>query len=116
MKIAIPLSEGRVAELSDDCDRFTIVAVDLTENRILDSCRAEPDAEWLGRLAAWLAEQAVDLVIAVEVRPEMKTRLMESSIRIIVGAPNDSPHSVIKAYLAGGRDKPDTTSAVARVQ
>ncbi len=101
MKIAMPLAEGRVAELSDDCEHFTIVDVDLTENRILDSCRAEPDAEWLGRLAAWLAEQAVDLVIAVEVRPEMKTDLMESNIRIIAGAPNDSPHSVIKSYLAG---------------
>jgi len=96
MKIAMPLAEGRVAELSDDCERFTIVDVDLTENRILDSCRAEPDAEWLGRLAAWLAEQAVDLVIAVEVRPGMKTDLMES--------PNDSPHSVIKSYLAGDLD------------
>ena len=101
MKIAMPLAEGRVAELSDDCERFTIVDVDLTENRILDSCRAEPDAEWLGRLAAWFAEQAVDLVIAVEVRPEMKPDLMESNIRIIAGAPNDSPHSVIKSYLAG---------------
>lgn len=116
MKIAIPLSNGRVAELSDDCDRFTIVDVDLTENRILDSRRAEPDAELLGRLAAWFAEQAVDLVIAVEVRPEMKTHLIESNIRIIVGAPNDSPHSVIKAYLAGDLDKPDTSGAAARVQ
>jgi predicted Fe-Mo cluster-binding NifX family protein len=105
MKIAMPLAEGRVAELSDECERFTIVDVDLTENRILDSCRAEPDAEWLGRLAAWLAEQAVDLVIAVEVGPEMKTDLMESNIRIIAGAPNDSPHSVIKSYLAGDFDR-----------
>ena len=105
MKIAMPLAEGRVAELSDDCERFTIVDVDLTENRILDSCRAEPDAEWLGRLAAWLAEQTVDLVIAVEVRPGMKTDLMESNIRIIAGAPNDSPHSVIKSYLAGDLDR-----------
>ena len=108
MKIAMPLAKGRVAELSDDCDRFTIVDVDLTENRILASCRAGPDAEWLGRLAAWLAEQAIDLVIAVEVRPEMKTYLMESKIRIITGAPNDSPHSVIKTYLAGGLDQPDS--------
>ena len=105
MKIAMPLAEGRVAELSDDCERFTIVDVDLTENRILDSCRAEPDAEWLGRLAAWLAEQTVDLVIAVEVRPGMKADLMESNIRIIAGAPNDSPHSVIKSYLAGDLDR-----------
>jgi predicted Fe-Mo cluster-binding NifX family protein len=105
MKIAMPLAEGRVAELSDDCERFTIVDVDLTENRILDSCRAEPDAEWLGRLAAWLTEQTVDLVIAVEVRPGMKTDLMESNIRIIAGAPNDSPHSVIKSYLAGDLDR-----------
>ena len=102
MKIALPLAEGRVSELSDDCERFTIVDVDLTANRILDSCRAEPDAEWLGRIAAWLAEQTVDLVIAVEVRPGIKTGLMESNIRIIAGAPNDSPHSVIKSYLAGG--------------
>ena len=116
MKIAMPLTEGRVAELSNDCDRFTIVDVDLTENRILDSCRATPDAEWLGRLATWLAEQAVDLVIAVEFRPEMKTDLMQSNIRIIAGAPNDSPHSVIKAYLAGDLDKPDTSGAAARVQ
>jgi predicted Fe-Mo cluster-binding NifX family protein len=108
MKIALPLSMGRVAELSDDCDRFTIVDVDLTENRILDSRRAGPDAELLGRLTAWLAEQAVDLVIAVGVRPEMKTRLVESNIRIIVGAPKDSPHSVIKGYLAGDLDQPDS--------
>ena len=105
MKIAMPLAKGRVAELSDDCDRFTIVDVDLTENRILDSCRAEPHAEWLGRLAVWLSEQAVDLVIAVEVGPEMKTDLRESSIRIIAGAPNDPPHSVIKSYLAGDLDR-----------
>jgi predicted Fe-Mo cluster-binding NifX family protein len=106
MKIAIPLSKGRVAELSDDCDRFTIVDVDLTENRILDSRRAEPDAELLGRLTAWFAEQAVDLVIAVEIDPELKTDLLASNIRIIAGAPNDSPHVVIKAYLAGGLDRP----------
>ncbi len=105
MKIAMPLAEGCVVELSDDCERFTIVDVDLTENRILDSCRAEPDAEWLGRLAAWLAEQAVDLVIAVEVSPEIKTNLMEGNIRIIAGAPNESPHSVIKSYLAGDLDR-----------
>ncbi len=108
MKIAMPLAEGCVAKLSDDCERFTIVDVDLTENRILDSCRAEPNAEWLGRLAAWLAEQTVDLVIAVEVRPKMKTDLMESNIRIVAGAPTDSPHSVIKSYLAGDLDQPDS--------
>ena len=108
MKIAMPLAEGRVAKLSEDCDRFTIVDVDLTEKRILDSCRAGPDAEWLGRLAAWLAAQSVDLVIAVEVRPEMKTDLMESNIRIIAGAPNDSPHVVVKAYLAGSLEQPDS--------
>jgi len=105
MKIAMPLAEGRVAELSDECERFTIVEVDLTENRILDSCRAEPDAEWLGRLALWLTEQAVDLVIAVEVRPEIKTDLMARNIRLIAGAPDDSPHSVIKSYLAGELDR-----------
>jgi len=105
MKIAMPLAEGRVVELSDNCDRFTIVDVDLTENRILDSCREEPDREWLGQLEAWLADQAVCLVIAVEVRPEIKTNLMESNIRVIAGAPNESPHSVIKSYLKGDLDR-----------
>jgi predicted Fe-Mo cluster-binding NifX family protein len=105
MKIAMPLAEGCVAKLSDDCERFTIVDVDLTENRILESCRAEPDTEWLHRLAPWLAEQAVDLVIAVEVRPEMKTDLMERDIRIIAGAPKDPPRSEIKSYLAGDLDR-----------
>jgi len=38
----------------------------------------------------------------------MKTDLMESNIRIIAGSPNDSPHSVIKAYLAGSLDQPDS--------
>jgi predicted Fe-Mo cluster-binding NifX family protein len=108
MKIAMPLAEGCVAKLSDDCERFTIVDVDLTENRILHSCRAEPNAEWLGRLAAWLAEQTVDLVIAVEVSAGMRPDLIDNSIRVIAGAPNDSPHSVIKAYLAGDLDQPDS--------
>ena len=106
MKIAIPLSKGRVATLSDDSDRFTIVDVDLTENRILDSRRKEVDTELPGRLTAWLTEQAVDLVIAVEIEPELKTDLLASNIRIIAGASNDSPHVVIKAYLAGGLDRP----------
>jgi len=106
MKIAMPLAKGRVAELSENCDRFTIVHVDLTENRILDSRRGEPGAEWRGRLAAWLSEQSVDLVIAVEVEPKMKTDLSASNIRIIAGAPDDSPHSVIKSYLAGGLNQP----------
>jgi len=108
MKIAMPLAEGRVAELSDDCDRFTIVDVDLTEKRILDSRRAGPDTEWLGRLAAWLVEQAVDLVIAVEVSAGMRTDLMDNNIRVVAGARTDSPHSVIKAYLAGDLDQPDS--------
>ena len=108
MKIAMPLSEGHVAELSDDCDRFTIVDVDLTEKRIHDSCRAAPDTESLGRLAGWLAKQSVDLVIAVEIEPGVKTDLLASNIRIIAGAPKESPHSVIKAYLAGALDQPDS--------
>jgi predicted Fe-Mo cluster-binding NifX family protein len=108
MKIAIPLAEGHVAELSGYCDRFTIADVDLTENLILDSCRAVPDTEWLGRLGAWLVEQEVDLVITTEVGPEMKTNLMKSEIRVIAGAPTDSPHSVIKSYLAGDLDRPDS--------
>ena len=76
-----------------------------TENRILDSRRKTPDPEWLGRLAFWLAEQTVDLVIAVEVSPEMKTALADRNIRMIAGAPNDSPHPVIKSYLAGDLDR-----------
>jgi predicted Fe-Mo cluster-binding NifX family protein len=106
MKIAMPLTEGRIAQMSENCDRFTIVDVDLTENQILNSCRAVPDEEWLGRLVAWLSEQAVDLVIAVEVEPKMKTDLSASNIRIIAGAPDDSPHAVIKSYLAGGLNQP----------
>jgi predicted Fe-Mo cluster-binding NifX family protein len=108
MKIAIPLAEGHVAELSENGNRFTIVDVELAANLILDSCRAVPDRERLGRLGVWLVEQAVDLVIATEVRSEMKANLVESKIRIIAGAPADSPHSVIKSYLAGDLDRPDS--------
>jgi len=108
MKIAMPLSEGHVAELSDDCDRFTIVDVDLTENRILDSCRSEPEPEWAGRLAAWLVDMAVDLIIAVEIPPEMRSDLIDSGIRVIAGVPKNSPHSVIKSYLAGDLNQPSS--------
>ncbi len=110
MKIAMPLAKGRIADLSENCDRFTIVDVYLTENRILDSCR-RTRGRVVGSARPWLAEQAVDLVIAAEVRPEMKINLMEINIRIIAGAPNDSPHSVIKAYLARSLDQPDSLTA-----
>lgn len=105
MKIAMPLAKGRVAELSEDCDRFTIVHVDLAENRILDSRREEPGPEWRGRLAPWLAEQAVDLVIAVDVGPQMKANLIDNNIRVIAGTPNNPAHSVVKSYLAGDLNK-----------
>lgn len=108
MKIAMPLAKGRIAELSENCDRFTIVDVDLTESRVLASCRAEPEAAWLGRLVPWLTDKTVDLVIAVEVSAGMRPDLIDNSIRVIAGAPNDSPHSVIKAYLAGDLDQPDS--------
>jgi predicted Fe-Mo cluster-binding NifX family protein len=90
MKIAMPLAKGRIAELTENCDRFTIVDVDLTENRILDSCRAEPQAEWLGRLVPWLTKKTVDLVIAVEVNASMRTDLIDKKIRVIAGAPDHS--------------------------
>ena len=81
MKIAMPLAKGRVAELSDHCDRFTMADVDLTENLILDSCRAVPDTEWLGRLGAWLVEQAESKLDNAYERLDGRQALLPESCR-----------------------------------
>jgi Mrp family chromosome partitioning ATPase/predicted Fe-Mo cluster-binding NifX family protein len=101
MKIAIPLADGKLTAHFGHCGQFAIVDVDseskaITEQKVLDPPPHEP-----GVLPAWLAEQGVRLVIAGGMGQRAQTLFNDKGIKVIVGAPVDTPEALVSDYLAG---------------
>lgn len=101
MKIAIPLANGRLAMHFGHCEQFALVDVDETTRQhrgtvVLSAPPHEP-----GLLPRWLHEQGADVVIAGGMGQRAQQLFAQSGIRVLVGAPADTPESIVEAYLKG---------------
>lgn len=100
MKIAIPLRDNLVSDLDDVCDQLTLVDVDPVERRILGSCRSGPLPRAVDELADWLVTEGTDLVIARHFGSDALGSLDAHGIRALEVANADTPHALIRRYLA----------------
>jgi len=100
MKIAIPLKNEKLCSHFGHCQNFAIIETDEAGNiaakNILPSPPHEP-----GMLPKWLIEQEVNLVIAGGIGAHAQGLLVEKGIEVIIGAPEDTPENLVKAYIAG---------------
>ena len=101
IKIAIPTAAGRLCQHFGHCEQFAILEVDAESHAITARQLLTPPPHEPGVLPKWLQEQEVGLVIAGGMGQRAQQLFAEKGIRVVVGAPVESPETLVTQYLAG---------------
>ncbi len=99
MKIAIPITNGRLSSHFGHCEQFAVADVDADGKNITNTTMLTPPAHEPGVLPKWLSEMGVDLIIAGGMGQRAQQLFKENNIDVVVGAPSDMPENIITAYL-----------------
>jgi ATP-binding protein involved in chromosome partitioning len=100
MKIAIPTADGRLCMHFGHCQQFALVDVDEANDNAMTTELVTPPAHEPGVLPRWLHEKGVDLVIAGGMGQRAQQLFTQSGVKVLVGAPAESPEQLVSAYLA----------------
>jgi ATP-binding protein involved in chromosome partitioning len=100
MKIAIPLSEGKLFAHFGHCSAFALIDTDEKSGAITARNDIAAPPHEPGLLPVWLAERGVNLVMTGGIGPRAQDLLEQRGIRVIVGAPSDTPEALVAAYHA----------------
>jgi ATP-binding protein involved in chromosome partitioning len=101
MRIAIPVTQGKLDPHFGHCRFFTMVDVDRDEKMILAIETVDAPAHEPGVLPAWLAEQGANLVLAGGMGNMAIQIFAKHGVEVIVGVPSLDPESLAGSYLAG---------------
>ena len=101
MRIALPVTDGKLCMHFGHCDTFALIDVDpktktITAKDVVDAPEHQP-----GLLPPWLAERGVHVVIAGGMGQRAQSLFVENKIKVVTGAPADPPEQVVADYLAG---------------
>jgi ATP-binding protein involved in chromosome partitioning len=101
MKIAIPVSDGRLSMHFGHCERFAVLDVDPESKTIRGREDLEAPPHEPGLLPRWLAEKGANLIIAGGMGRRAQDLFAQNGIQVIVGASAGSPEAVVGDYLSG---------------
>ncbi len=103
-RIALPVIGNRFSSHFGGAEAFVIFDADETTHTIAERSihPAPPHAQ--GSFPAWLASQAVDVVIAAGMGPRAVQILEANGIEVVLGAAGDDPEALAQAYLEGNLD------------
>lgn len=94
---AVPVAEGRLCSHFGHCDQFALVE---TENgQIKGKTMHTPPPHEPGVLPAWLHEMGAKIIIAGGMGSRAQGLFNENGIKVVTGAPQDTPESLVKQYL-----------------
>ena len=100
MKIVIPVSDGKLCMHFGHCDQFAMIDVDIQAKKILKMEEIAAPKHEPGLLPGWLAERGAEVIIAGGMGSRAQSLFAEKKIQVVVGAPGDTPESVVQAYLS----------------
>ncbi len=100
MKIAIPVAENKLTMHFGHCESFAIIEVD-SSNKVVNRVDVVPPPHAPGVLPPWLAEQGVNVIIAGGMGQMAQQLFSQQGIKVVVGAPSQSPESLVDDYFAG---------------
>jgi len=101
MKIAIPVSGGRLCPHFGHCEEFCVMDADEKTKVLGPAKMLTPPPHEPGLLPRWLHEQGVNVVIAGGMGQRARGIFMENSIEVVVGAPAEEPQKVASDWLGG---------------
>jgi ATP-binding protein involved in chromosome partitioning len=101
MKIAIPTAGGHLCMHFGHCEQFALIDVDEDDGKIVKSTMVTPPPHEPGLLPRWLHEHGATVIIAGGMGQRAQQLFAQDSIKVVVGAPADSPENLAQAYLSG---------------
>jgi ATP-binding protein involved in chromosome partitioning len=99
MKIAIPMTEGKISSHFGHCEQFAIIEVDVDNKKIISSELLTPPPHEPGLLPRWLAGLTVKLVIAGGMGQRAQQLFTQNGIEVVTGAQVGTPEELVSAYL-----------------
>ena len=99
MKIAIPLTAGRLSAHFGHCEQFALVEVDSATKQVRQQTLVTPPPHEPGLLPRWLAEQGVEVVIAGGMGRRALDLFAENKIAVHGAAAADSTEALVRAFL-----------------
>jgi len=108
MKIAIPLTSGRLSSHFGHCEQFAIAEVSPESKQSLGQSLVVPPPHEPGLLPRWLKEQGVQVVIAGGMGRRALDLFAENKIAVHAAAGGDSTEALLRAFLENslGNDAP----------
>ncbi len=101
MRVAIPLTNGKLSSHFGHCDRFAVVDVDRESKEIRAQELVAPPAHEPGILPRWLAGMHVNLVIAAGMGQRAQQLFAQNGIEALCGAPAATAEELVADYLEG---------------
>ena len=101
MRIAIPVVGGKLSAHFGHCETFVLVDVDMAKRAVLSTDEVQAPPHQPGLLPGWLSERKADVIIAGGMGSRAQDLFADKNIRVIVGAPAESPETVVGRYLNG---------------
>jgi len=101
MRVAIPLTNGKLSQHFGHCEQFAIIDADSDTKNIESRELVAPPAHEPGILPRWLSGLHVNLVIAGGMGQRAQQLFAQHQIEVVVGAPAESAEDVVSAYLEG---------------
>ena len=101
MRIAVPVTDGALADHFGHCTTFTLFDVDPATAAPTNRLDLTPPPHEPGVLPDWLAEHGVTLVIAAGMGSRAQNLFAQHGITVIAGVGNASPGVLVTQYLAG---------------
>ncbi|MGD2124533.1 MAG: iron-sulfur cluster carrier protein MrpORP [Desulfobacteraceae bacterium] len=98
MLFAIPVAGGKLSAHFGHCEQFALIE---TENgKIKGKSMHVPPPHEPGVLPRWLHEQGAQIIIAGGMGARAQQLFNENGIKVVTGAPADSPESLVHQYLS----------------
>ncbi len=101
MRIAIPITDGTLAQHFGHCEKFALVDVDGDARTTLGSTEVAAPEHQPGLLPPWLKEHGVNVVIAGGMGARARQLFDAASIQVLGAAPAQTADEIVQQYLDG---------------
>ena len=101
MRLAVPVTEGKVAAHFGHCSHFALFDIDEATKAIVKKEVVSSPGHQPGVLPAWLAEEGVTAVIASGMGSRAQALFNENRIEVVVGVLSDDPEQAVLDYIKG---------------
>ncbi len=101
MKIAIPLTDGKLSAHFGHCQSFALLSVDEGTKKLLGQENVIPPPHEPGRYPVWLAGLGASHIIAGGMGQSAQSLFARNNIQVVVGAPSEAPEKIAEMFLQG---------------